>query len=161
MQKGQQFAVFKLLIGAIFALGLLSIVYNVVTGITEYQPGSDVLTVSSELLASAYSAAGSGEFFHRQAKLQAQFFDTNTLRAMSGLPSTPPVNIEIHCRRDFCEIDGDPVTEVGKCKPGGKGCKYIELVGGASVELCARCWEDPIECHLYIGEDECGPKTKF
>lgn len=159
MQKGQQFSVFKLLIGAVFALGLLSITFNVVTSISDYQPGSDVLTVSGELLASAYSATGTGVFFHRTAKLQGQFFDTESLHAVSGLPGKAA--IEIHCNDAYCLVDGEPVSQTKDCnyKIGRvRVCDYIELVPGAEVDLCVECVNTPpnVVCHLYIGSDNCG-----
>lgn len=142
----------ELLIGAVFAIGLLTVIYGVVTSVSEYQPGSDVVSVSGELLASAYSAAGSGEFFHRTAKLQAQLFDTDSLKAVSGLPAKTP--LEIHCEKSFCLVDGVPVTDTMDCSM-SSGCDAVELVSGAEVDLCAACSGTPISCHLAIGERSC------
>ncbi len=160
MQKGQQFSVFKLLIGAVFALALMGITYGVVTGISDYQPGSDVLTVSGELLSSAYSATGTDVFFHRTATLQGQFFDTESLHAKSGVPLK--ATIEIHCNEAYCLTNGEPVSETKDCNYNGcvRACKdgAIELVPGAEVDLCAECVGSPpnVVCHLFIGSDNCG-----
>ena len=158
MQKGQQYTVFQLLQAAVIAVVLLGIAYGIVTTIQEQTPGSDVLSVSCELLGSAYAAAGTGEFFVRTAKLNAQFFDSDALNTCAGLPED--TRTRIYCNSAFCVLDGEPVTETGFCnyEVGRKdACDEIEVLAGAEISVCIACLAtDPIECGVFLDEDNCG-----
>ena len=145
MQKGQYYSVFKLLQAAVFAAVFLGIVLGAVKWLEDRSPGSDVQTVSVEVLKSAYSARDTGEDFVRPAWLRGQFFTVGSLRNMSGMPAS--VDVMIVCEHLFCTPQCTPADD----------CKDITLAEGDRISVCASCDGAPVVCRVYLGVSECDP----
>ncbi|MCD4740334.1 hypothetical protein K8R43_04030 [archaeon] len=146
MNRGQYSSVFKLLQGAVFAMAFLAILWGVVQWITYITHGTDVQTISSDVLKSAYNARGTGHSFVKTAWLKNQDFSSDSLIIKSGIP--PSTNVKIFCDAAFCEFPG--------CALPGNGCTFISLTKGYEVKVCSSC-DDLGECRVYIDKEECSP----
>ena len=153
MNKGQAFTAMKLVQGAIIALVLLGIVYGALNLVKQYEPGSDVLTISADLLSSAYEAAGTGQSFTRKAKLKQQVITSAAIKSKAGL-TDPDLNVYIQCKLPVGTVitgSGErPCDEV--CK--GNTCKSLILKSGAQIDVCAYC-RDVSACYIVLGSNSC------
>lgn len=152
MRKGQAFAAMKLVQGAVIALVLLGIVYGVVSTLRSREPGSDVLTISADLLASAYAAAGTGQSFSRKAKLKGQFVTGDSIKQKAGIDD-PGLNVKFHCdipvgytlnrgRKSDCETYKD------------KTYPELFLKEGSTIDVCVSC-QSTTQCTIYLGARTC------
>ncbi|GEM_PF-3639640 len=151
MQKGQAFTAMKLVQGAIIALVLLAIVYGVVSTIKSREPGSDVLSVSADLLASAYAAAGTGQSFSRKAKLKAQFITSDAIKEKAGIDD-PNLVVNIRCEipvgyelKNGRKVDCQTHTDVSY--------DSLFLKEGTEIDVCVTCKSN--ECYIYLGTSKC------
>lgn len=145
MQKGQHFAVLKLLQGAVFATLFLVLVWGALSWMKSQSPGTDVATVATDVLKSAYSARGEDSTsFARSAWLKGQFFTADGLAMRAALPESAVVKIV--CEQGYC-VPPTPCS----------GSDSITLEKGDKVSVCASCEIDVgVEtCRVYIGETVC------
>ncbi|MBN3037560.1 MAG: hypothetical protein JW834_03885 [Candidatus Diapherotrites archaeon] len=151
--RGQQYTVFQLLQGAILAAVMLTIVWAVVSSVHGQIPTSDVYSVSCELLGSAFSAAGTGTYFTREALLVEQDFGADALAQCAGLPSAG-VTVGLVCERPYCFYDGEPLDEGGECSSYTRWCDGMGFVSGDRIDVCTICpeWD---KCFVVFGADEC------
>lgn len=151
-EKGQSFSVFKILQGAIVAMMMLGIIYGVINTLRQEQPGSDLFTVTTELLSSAYAARGTGQTFTREANLEQQSFSTEAVKNHAGVG----VKVVFYCDKPYCLEPGtDEYNDGCEYSEGGQGCKEIGFKSGAQIPICVTC---PSECQVFFGEHECGQK---
>jgi hypothetical protein len=144
MQKGQYYTVFQLLQGAVIAALFLVIVWGIVSYISGYIYGTDVATISVDVLKSAYSARDTGKSITRTARLNEQFFTAEALRDRAGLLSD--VKVAIICDQGFCEPS---------CP--SPGCARITLEKGDQIQVCSSCstTDGVMVCFVVIGESSC------
>ena len=131
---------------------LLMIMWGIVMSVREKLPTSDVYSVGTELISSAYSAAGTTHYFSGDALLVNQEFDATALRDGAGLPKKAKVGIV--CREPYCLYEDEPVSERGDCASFTTACPYIALEQGDKIKVCAICSSET-KCFLVLGEMEC------
>ncbi len=151
-KKGQAFSVFKILQGAIVAAMMLGIIYGVINTVRQEQPGSDLFTVTTELLSSAYAARGTGQTYTREANLEQQSFTTGAVKNHAGIG----VDVHFYCDKPYClEPGSDDYNDKCEYREGGRGCKEISFRAGAQIPICVTC---PADCQVFFGEHVCGQK---
>ncbi len=151
--RGQAFTAMKLVQGAIIALVLLGIVYGALNLVKQYEPGSDVLTISADLLSSAYEAAGTGQSFTRDAKLRAQFLTGKAIKEKAGIDD-PSLVIVFQCALPVGTYGGKDCTD--ECKYGGsEGCDSLMLKSGSTIPVCVYCSSQSPKCFVVLGARSC------
>ncbi len=145
--RGQAFDAMKFLQGAIIAVVLLGIVYGALQMVKQYEPGSDVLTISADLLASAYSAAGTGISFTREAKLKPMQIDGDSVKEKAGIDDN---NLKV----EFC-CDQPVAKEAIEGTCGKTRCvRSITLEKGATIPICVVC-DNLEQCYIHLGARDC------
>ena len=161
--KGQAYAAMKLLQGGVIALVLLGIIYGALQMVKEYEPGSDILTVSGELLASAYSAAGTGRRFTRQAKVKSEFITSESIKQKAGIDD-PSLTLNMYCRIPIAKYTDD-AGRSGECTdfcgwdsqsgPYGQGpCDKLMIEQGSMIDVCVYC-PGFNKCQVVLGTKDC------
>ncbi len=160
-KKGQAFTAMKLVQGAIIALVLLGIVYGALNLVKQYEPGSDVLTISADLLSSAYEAAGTGQSFSRKAKLKQQFLTGESVKERAGIDD-PNLHVYFLCAYPVGTVNGESCSDV--CEYRGttsgasiSGCPNIMLKQGSEIDVCVYCdsYGEETDCYVVLGAKEC------
>jgi hypothetical protein len=134
-EKGQEYAVFKLLQGAILAVLVLGIVYALLIVVYEefYIVGPFRITI--EILGDAYSAGGTGHMFSRQARTVDEEFDGKAVEERTALP----VSVELEC--------GSSIS--GVCESGGGNT--VKFKKGSQIWVCACC--STTDCTVTYAND--------
>lgn len=149
--RGQASTVFKLLQGGVIAMVMLGIIFGIINTLRQQQPGSGLVSVSKELLSSAYSARGTGEAFTRKANLEDKYLTAEGLEKASGIGW----EVFFFCDKRYCVKEEE--DERKDCSF-DDGCKNLRFKKGAQITVCAICEKQ--ECQLFFGEKNCGKKEK-
>ncbi len=136
MRRGQEFAVFKLVIAAAFAMVMLGLILGVTQYIESQAFSSSAFGTTFYLLKDAMNGPGKCFFRERIVFFQGDSFNEDSLRR-AGLQ-----NIEV-------TLDASSVSAID-CA-GGKSCTAMEKV---SVPAVAKC-DAAAGCTAWYGKDQC------
>ena len=126
--RGQGFAVFEMLQGAVIAIVMLGLVYGVILMVQGRFVSSDPLTIGSKMLSSAYASAGtSSAIFRGKAHLADQEFTVNSLLRKAGVPDGTA--IKVVCKGSYCDSPGVFTS----------GDNLVSFHGEDNIEVCAVC----------------------
>ena len=141
---------------AVFAAVLMLVAWGIISYIESYMAGTDVRSVSVEVLKSAYVSRDANQSFTREAKLMGQGFSNESLRNSAGIPKG--TIIRIFCNESFCE---NPCHYYSDKSHWNNHCgDQVTLKKGGKIKVCASCKTygttvKTVKCGLFLDADTC------